>query len=62
MSALNSPVVSPIGNSPWEKEYFRASLYVWGLQYCELCDALVDLVFLDEVKCMYLSLSIEIIP
>ena len=27
-----------------EKEYFRAPLFVWCLQYCELCDGLVNLV------------------
>ena len=42
------------------KKHFRASLYALGLRYCELCDALVDLVLWDGVK--YLSLSIEIVP
>ena len=54
MSALNSSVVSAAATGgarlfQWgivlgKKEYFRASLLVWGLQYCELCDDLVDLV------------------
>ena len=71
MSALkfNSSVVSAV-TTVWaplfqwgivlgKKEYFRASLEAWGLQYCELCDDLVDLILLDGVK--YLSLSIDII-
>ena len=54
MSALNSSVLSAAttdvarlfqwGNSPLGKEYFSASLYVLGLQYCELCDDVVDLL------------------
>ena len=70
MSALNPSVVSAASTVgaklfQWgivlgKKEYFRASLEVRGLQYCELCDDLVDLILLDGVK--YLSLSKDIIP
>ena len=37
-----------------------ASIKVRGLQYCELCDDLVNLVLSDRVK--NLSLSIESVP
>ena len=74
--ALNSSVVSAAttvganlfqwGNSLWEERILQASLLVWGLQYCEMCDNLVsynnilDLVLWDGVK--YLSLSIDLVP
>ena len=55
MSALNSSVTTDGARRfQWEKVlgYFRASPYVWGLQYCELCDHLVDIVLLNGVKYM----------
>ena len=36
------PELIPLWNSPGKKEFFRASLYVWYLQYWALCDDLVD--------------------
>ena len=42
------------------KEFFRASLYVWCLQYWALCDALVDFKLWAGVR--YLSFSIDIAP
>ena len=39
-----------------KKEFFRASLYVWYLQYWALCDDLVDFKLRAGVR--YLSFSI----
>ena len=43
-----------------EKKFFRASLYVWYLQYWALCDDLVDFKLRAGVK--YLSFSIDTAP
>ena len=40
-----------------KKEFFRASLYVWYLQYWALCDDLVDFKLRAGVR--YLSFSID---
>ena len=59
MSDLHSSVVSAAikdgarrlqwGIVHGKKENFMASLKVWGLQYCELCDDLVELLLLSLV-------------
>ena len=43
-----------------KKEFFRASLYVWYLQYWALCDDLVDFKLRAGVR--YLSFSIDTAP
>ena len=49
------------GGIVWEKkEFFRASLYVWYLQYLALCDDLV--VFKLRAGFRYLSFSIDTAP
>ena len=69
-SALNSSVVWELtteGERPFhcgivrgKKEFFRASLYVWYIQYWALCDALVD--FKLRAGLRYLSFSIDTAP
>ena len=46
--------------SPGKKELFRASLYVWYLQYWALYDDLVDFKLRAGVR--YLSFSIDTAP
>ena len=55
MSLLSSSVVSD--GSQTEPDYSRRNtpcekrkISIWGLQYCEFCDDLVNLVLLDRVK------------
>ena len=43
-----------------KKEFFRASLYVWYLQYWALCDDLVDFKLWAGVR--HLSFSIDMAP
>ena len=50
----------PMWNSSGEKEFFRASLYVWCLRYWALCDDLV--VFKLWPGVIYLSFSIDTAP
>ena len=50
----------PLWNSSGKKEFFRASLYVWFLQYWELCNDLV--VFKLWAGVRYLSFSIDTAP
>ena len=50
----------PLWNSSGENEFFRATLYVWYLQYWALCDALVDFKLWAGVR--YLSFSIDTAP
>ena len=50
----------PLWNSPGEKAFFRASLYVWYLQYWALCDDLVDFKLRAGVR--YLSFSTYTAP
>ena len=50
----------PLRNSPGGKEFFRASLYVWYLQYWALCDDLVDFKMWAGVR--YLSFSTATAP
>ena len=65
-SALNSSAVWELTtegerNSPGGgEEFFRASLYVWYLQYWALCDDLV--VFKLRAGVRYLSFSIDTAP
>ena len=51
---------SPLRYSPGKKEFFRASLYVWYLQYWALCDDLVAFKLWAGVR--YLSFSIDTTP
>ena len=44
----------PLWNSPGNIELFMASLYVWYLQYCALCDDLVDFKLRAGVRYTYL--------
>ena len=49
----------PLWNSPGKK-FFRASLYVWYIQYWALCDVLVDFKLYAGVR--YLSFSLDTAP
>ena len=49
-------ITIPLWNSPGNIELFMASLYVWYLQYCALCDDLVDFKLRAGVRYTYLFL------
>ena len=51
-------ITIPLWNSPGNIELFMASLYVWYLQYCALCDDLVDF----SRGQVYLSFSVDTAP